>query len=524
MTEVDDYCCAIDRHLHELLDEASEQQQRNEQGEIGYQAPQFYNVVHISDAEKLSDNGSSFIAYSIIFGDYEVKRRYSEFESLRTCLCRLYPTFIVPPIPEKHSITQYAVLQKRAKEDQYIIERRKRMLERFLNHLVEHPILSSEHIVHRFFENGVSWTEVLHSPVVTNLPKTPLYSSPSRSPGSSIADGTSVQMPKIAATNSLAADVPVPSTLAPIRNVEARWMDCELFTNRYSNQFSGVVEKSERKIYRKLGELSGDYAELGAVLNGFSLLDNQREDLAAAIEKAGQAIDSSYIEINALLRSMEADMSEPIHEYSQYASIIKQVLRFRMLKNLQVDNTQDALLYQKKKLDTLLQADDEAKKLAQVLETSGTKVSPTTTTAAAAANPGDFSEPEDVDPNGFVTPQRANTDAASSVNALGDGIMNRLTYALNGMMDVDPEQMRRNQIGRASDKISILEEQLEMLSNDLVLVNTSTQDNLDRFQKQKMREVKAVLVAMSKMHLEWAEKNLEIWKEAKEAVDTVDAV
>ncbi|KAJ1951630.1 Sorting nexin, cytoplasm-to-vacuole targeting pathway/endosomal sorting [Linderina macrospora] len=777
MTEVDDYCCVIDRHLHELLDDANEQQRRNEQGEIGYQAPQFYNVVHINDAEKLSDNGSSFIGYSIIFGDYEVKRRYSEFESLRTCLCRLYPTFIVPPIPEKHSITQYAVLQKRAKEDQYIIERRKRMLERFLNHLVEHPILSSEHIVHRFFENGVSWTEVLHSPVVTNLPKTPLYSSPSRSPGSSIADGTSVQMPKIAATNCLAADVPVPSTLAPIRNVEARWMDCELFTNRYSNQFSGVVERSERKIYRKLGELSGDYAELGALLNGFSLLDNQHEDLAAAIEKAGQAVDSSYIEINALLRSMEADMSEPIHEYSQYAAIIKQVLRFRMLKNLQVDNTQDALLYQKKKLDTLLQADDEAKKLAQVLETSSIKDSPTTATGGTGF-PGDFSEPEDIDPHGFVTPQRANTDAASSVNvpaagsirsrgasvssavsnadayhpeftptlaphsipedremplpsssgpglrsrsgtatsgdslvgpgrlrthrdslaalggdldgkskcddddeddplaqfqqeesnmwggigstlprprarsrvrsettedhmaksefigrknlagqvlsknareyhqnrhqqqqqqqqsatlgaggsaaesfpqsqhnvmaastpalgyrrnsnllgsegglhtrtvphtspaatssqppppsmassstfgsrllrspkALGDGIMNRLTYALNGMMDVDPEQMRRNQIGRASDKISVLEEQLEMLSNDLVLVNTSTQDNLDRFQKQKMREVKAILVAMSKMHLEWAEKNLEIWKEAKEAVDAVDAV
>ncbi|KAJ1958136.1 hypothetical protein EC988_000471 [Linderina pennispora] len=69
-------------------------------------------------------------------------------------------------------------------------------------------------------------------------------------------------------------------------------------------------------------------------------------------------------------------------------------------------------------------------------------------------------------------------------------------------------------LGRAAEGESV----------ELVLVNTSTQDNLDRFQKQKMREVKAVLVAMSKMHLEWAEKNLEIWKEAKEAVDTVDTV
>ncbi|KAJ2128823.1 Sorting nexin, cytoplasm-to-vacuole targeting pathway/endosomal sorting [Coemansia sp. RSA 921] len=99
--------------------------------------------------------------------------------------------------------------------------------------------------------------------------------------------------------------------------------------------------------------------------------------------------------------------------------------------------------------------------------------------------------------------------------------MNRLTYALNGMMDVDPEQMRHNQIGRASDKISLLEDQLEMLSNDMALVNTSTQDNLDRFQKQKVRDLKGSLIAMARMHLEWAEKNLEIWKEAKIAVDQV---
>ncbi|KAI7832906.1 hypothetical protein BX661DRAFT_141125 [Kickxella alabastrina] len=458
-----------------------------------------YHVVHISEAEKLTENGSTFIAYTIQFGDYEVKRRYSEFESLRSLLCRLYPTFIVPPIPEKHSLTQYAVLQKRAKEDQYIIGRRKRMLEHFLNHLVEHPILSSEHIMHRFLENGASWTEVLHSPIITGLPRSPLHSSPSRAPGSSIADGSSVQLPKIAAANSFACDVAVPSgVLAPIKNIDARWMDCELFTNRFIQQFSGNVEKNQARVYRKLGELAGDYSELGAALNGFSLLEHP-EALAAAIESAGQAVDSSYIEINQLLSQMEAEVAEPIHEYSQYAMVIKQVLRFRLLKNLQLDGVQEALVWQRSKLDGLLQADDEAKRLAQALESS------------SSSNPPTSGSPESSFGMRFLrTPK-----------VLGDGIMSRLTYALNGMMDVDPEQLRRNQIGRASDRIGVLEEQLEMLSNDLALINTSTQDNLDRFQKQKMRELKGVLIATAKMHLEWAEKNLEIWKDAKEAVDGV---
>ncbi|KAJ2448048.1 Sorting nexin, cytoplasm-to-vacuole targeting pathway/endosomal sorting [Coemansia sp. RSA 2336] len=763
MTDVGDYCCSIDRHLHELLDDAKEQREVTEQQDGTYQAPQLYYVVHVGDAEKASEGGSSFIAYTISFGDYEVKRRYSEFESLRSCLCRLYPTFIVPPIPEKHSLAQYAVLQKRAKEDQYIIERRKRMLEHFLNHLAEHPILSSEHIFHRFLESGVSWTEVLHSPVITGLPKTPLHSSPSRAPGSSIADGMAAQLPKIAATNSFASDVPIPSTLAPIKNIEARWMDCELFTNKYANHFSGTIEKNERRIYRKLGELSSDYAELGATLNGFSLLDHP-EMLAAAIERAGQAIDSSYIEIGELLTQMEAEVGEPIHEYSQYAAIIKQVLRFRLLKNLQLENVEEGLVRQRAKLERLLQADDEAKRLAHALEggqapAAQSSVSPVRNRRRVNST-ADTADEESLQSGamqdqGFVTPQRANTDAssmqggagagrsrgpsvssavssgfhseftptlaprsiredtdasqspslpnahgihprarprsgtatsaaldahsdeddplaqfqqeesqmwgggagstlprlgarsrgraksaaangrrdsqaggsdvassfgahahlaqseyigqASSRNAidehrhshafdasaakmaastpalwdqapveqaaidgteagqnssqqhlissdnaaselsssmltkptaasggssfgvrllrspktLGDGIMNRLTYALNGMMDVDPEQMRHNQIGRASDKISLLEEQLEMLSNDMTLINTSTQDNLDRFQKHKVRDLKGVLISMAKMHLEWAEKNLEIWQEAKAAVDEV---
>ncbi|KAJ2004408.1 Sorting nexin, cytoplasm-to-vacuole targeting pathway/endosomal sorting, partial [Coemansia thaxteri] len=430
MAEFGDYCCAIDRHLHELLDDAN-LQRHDHNGEHGtdYQPPQAYCVVHIGEAEKVGEGGHSYIVYSIQFGDYEVKRRYSEFESLRVCLCRLYPTFIVPPIPEKHSLTQYAVLQKRAKEDQYIIERRKRMLEHFLNHLVEHPILSSEHILHRFLESGVSWTEVLHSPIITGLPKSPLHSSPSRAPGSSVADGTSIQLPKIAATNSFAGDVPVPSTLAPIRNIEARWMDCELFTNKYANHFSGVIERSERRIYHRLGELSSDYAELGATLNGFSLLEHP-EPLAAAIERAGQAVDSSYIEINQLLRLMDAEVSEPIHEYAQYALIIKQVLRFRLLKNLQMESVQDALMRQRAKLEGLMQADDEAKRLAQALESSGAARA----TPAPYGDSGQRNGEEDsllapahdgddgaaaqhqhgfADQHGFATPQRTSMDTAS---------------------------------------------------------------------------------------------------------------
>jgi len=91
------------------------------------------------------------------FQNAEVRHRYSEFESLRDNLSKLYPTLIIPPIPSKQTIGDYAVKQGKAKEDVALISRRKRLLLTFLNRLARHPILSNEHIFHRFLDGEVSW-------------------------------------------------------------------------------------------------------------------------------------------------------------------------------------------------------------------------------------------------------------------------------------------------------------------------------------------------------------------------------
>ena len=94
--------------------------------------------------------------------NHECRRRYSAFDSLRTSLVALYPVLIVPPIPSKQSLTDYAVKgQSKAKEDATVIARRMRMLEDFLRRVARHPILSGEHVFHRFLDNEVSWVRLL---------------------------------------------------------------------------------------------------------------------------------------------------------------------------------------------------------------------------------------------------------------------------------------------------------------------------------------------------------------------------
>jgi sorting nexin-41/42 len=48
-------------------------------------------------------------------------------------------------------------MQTKAKEDVAIIDKRKRMLQSFLNRVSSHPELSNEHVFHKFLETGVSW-------------------------------------------------------------------------------------------------------------------------------------------------------------------------------------------------------------------------------------------------------------------------------------------------------------------------------------------------------------------------------
>lgn len=61
-------------------------------------------------------------------------------------------------------------------------------------------------------------------------------------------------------------------------------------------------------------EFSHDNSELGAVMNGFSL--SEQGQLAASLEKTGQAIDSTYMSTTRLVRrvsSVSAIVSNYVH-------------------------------------------------------------------------------------------------------------------------------------------------------------------------------------------------------------------
>ncbi|XP_015592027.1 sorting nexin-30 isoform X1 [Cephus cinctus] len=110
--------------------------------------------VKVDNPQKHLDTLETFITFRISTrtsrpefeeGEYIVRRRYNDFIWLRQKLVDSYPTHIIPPMPGKHTLL--AQLDRYSKE--FIIARMK-LLNAFLNRVVNHPILSCDKSLYIF--------------------------------------------------------------------------------------------------------------------------------------------------------------------------------------------------------------------------------------------------------------------------------------------------------------------------------------------------------------------------------------
>lgn len=473
----------------------------------------------IVDAQKTSvGSNSPYITYVIRAGNHEARHRYSEFESLRSHLVKLYPTLIIPPIPSKNTIGDYAVKQSKAKEDAILIARRKRMLQTFLNRIARHPILCNERVFHRFLDGEVSWTEVLNSPPITLLPKN-ILKAPSHNPTDQEASPAYQALPN-------------PSPTHPLRNPDQRFLDSEMFTNKFAAHISGPMEKVSRRTMKRWSDLAQDYQELGATLNGFSLNERGSEEqqghLSAALEKTGQANDVTSASTIKLIQDLEQNWVEPVYEYSQFASIIRKLLVYRHQKHVQYEMTQDALVAKREQLEELEKSEREARRLEEALGRGRVQRSSSLpgrpTSEEGDKNDDDEQEEEQDQPTQQSLPSLPPHPGPSTVRrrAPGMGFLSALGYTLSGMIDSDPESARRNAISRNKETTSQLEDAIHLAAQDLKYSSSTIQADLDRFQRQKVADIREMCINMARSHREWAKKNLEAWEEAKREIDKIE--
>lgn len=249
-------------------------------------------------------------------------------------------------------------------------------------------------------------------------------------------------------------------------------------------------------------ELANDYAELGAVYNGFSL--NETGNVANAIEKVGQAVDASYTETGHMVTSLEGEFAEPIQEHAQFAQIIKQVLKFRHMKHAQVELIENSLNNKKDTLDNLLRMENEAKRLEEAMTRERT-------IGANAVNVDEINGTEEEEEN----PYRTSSNSSSSTVRLDRPanwsggpmkVISAVGHTLQNIIDVNPEATRRNQIGMSKDAMGVLQEALDITKTDLTTISTELQSDLDRFQTEKIQDMRDMLIAYAKIHIRYCQK------------------
>ncbi|XP_054275265.1 sorting nexin-30-like [Macrosteles quadrilineatus] len=110
--------------------------------------------VRVDNPQKHLDSLETYITFRVTTrtsreefseNEYVVRRRYNDFVWLRQKLIEEFPTHVIPPLPAKHSLL--AQLDRYSRE---FVICRMAMLHRFLNRIVNHPILSSHSTVHVF--------------------------------------------------------------------------------------------------------------------------------------------------------------------------------------------------------------------------------------------------------------------------------------------------------------------------------------------------------------------------------------
>ncbi|KAF2477594.1 sorting nexin-like protein-41 [Lindgomyces ingoldianus] len=527
----------------------------------------------ISYAGKNVEGGGNYIVYTIDTGNITVKRRYSEFASLRVTLVNLHPTLIVPPIPEKHTMADYAAKPTKAKEDAGIIELRKRMLAVFLNRCRRMKDVLEDGVFWRFLDPNASWNEVLHSPPVSNLPKNVLKAPPLdaanpsqahsylpvpsssaklRTSGPTSHSGTPTSPPSYAATPSTAAHTtpgpqifgrfPPESKSLSEEELDPYFINFEVSSKELETLLQGSMEKVNRRTLSHLQAWGDDMAELGGRLNTFSL-NEQSQSLAAAIEKVGQAVDSTYIATAELSSSLSASFAEPMRESAQFAGVVRSVLRYRVLKRIQEDMTKDELEKKKNLLDSLERSEAEAKRLEQHLSGAG-HTSPargrSTSNSSTRSNPERRLEEDTASIDSDFPPTHGEQPPSSSQgapepssptgsphkkSASGNFVTSRLfgpiSHAFRGMADVDPERSRRDQIGKTRESLVQLEQALKVAEKDTKDASSGVLKDLRRFQEEKENDLRRYMMEFAQCHIDWAKRNQAAWEEAKAEVQNI---
>lgn len=320
-----------------------------------------------------SHNLQGYIVYLIQLGTISVKRRYSEFEALRVCLLKEFPTLIVPPIPEKQSLksnialttssslgfatatlnnlsetqnlttngvlgterrhsvegenTDSASRRNNADPMKNLVEFRKRMLSEFLNKCFENDkILKSKFFLY-FFDPEINYMDYVNNKENGSLYKTSMYRLSPSDPLNNLE-------------NQLYLTLPIPSSadshlFKELSEEEQfqKFVAFEMKFIKYELVLSNVM-KVNKHLLKHYHELSLELSELGSTYNQLSLIQDSN-----SIGQVGKLCEQHNILLSSLECSINVGFLDKIIELKNFSATCKELMEYNRKKTYTVENS-----------------------------------------------------------------------------------------------------------------------------------------------------------------------------------------
>lgn len=299
-----------------------------------------------------------------------VKRRYSEFKSLRDNLVKLFPTLVVPPIPEKHTLLTYLINSIDSAREMNVIELRKRYFRNFLQDVIFDSSLKLRNcpLLHKFLDPNYEsyWETAINEPPVSLIPSNLLLANPN---DTTDQNGLYLLLPSVTGF-----DTDSPDNLSGLKklndDVHKLHADIKLYDLKENNlheisendtSFSDIpvnlinyeinfhqnikvlhdVQKLNARSVKNFRTLISSLIELGGNLNNFSLQihdasTERSKSLSSVIEKFGSAIDSTFLNFeHFLLDKMIPEWDDPVNRFVQYYFSALQLVKYYKYKLIQ---------------------------------------------------------------------------------------------------------------------------------------------------------------------------------------------
>ncbi|CAO3663799.1 unnamed protein product [Rhizopus stolonifer] len=384
-----------------------------------------------------------------------------------------------------------------------MIDKRKRMLGRFLSRIIVHPVLSQEHIFHRFIYGTESWIDIVQSSPLTELSRDPLM----------FFDITSIMNPSV---------IPIPSSSYILKHPHQGFEALEIKMNKAFQDKGYKLDQSQKRILKRLSDLSSDYSDLGSGYNALSLYEPYGL-LSSFIEKLGQVIDDTCANTRDMTRLLESECSERIQDYAHYNQITQQALRYRRMKQAQLELIEETLGLKESMLVQALQKQEEW--VSQTFETEQDDFLDTESIEDDFAvvikqdvNKVPMEEIYEYPESATQSVLRASKEQAKKWSSTHK-LLSAVSLTFQGMLDGDPEQTRHNQITKLQNTIHELKEAKETTHRDLIEMSDMLIQDIQRVRELQDAELKSILISFAKIHLNYCEQNKTCWENIRNEVD-----